>query len=833
MKKLFFLTALCLVAVCNAYGGTDVTDLLLKNADFSAGPVVSADICGYTHDMTGDDVYGLQDVNNWGKVILRDDPGQSSTGSGMGGGVFAYGSSNKLRGYNVSAPSAGPEGNAGNCLAFFAVWSCGGYYYQNVTLAPGKYTITVPVYNGSGSQAYESYIGFISDGGERYVISESLANGSWQTKTTEVSVSEITTGKIVLGYLSTGGGSANAQHLFFDKVQIVYGDIEDDDEEEDPSTWVDCTSYIQNPGFDEDISFNNDATASKTASQVWTWADEFNRTALVAVSDDGSIYSMGSDESVPYNKFGNSNWYGFKATIKGWETTNKSDTAIWIYYGSLPYDMEDGALCLGHSEQGSEIIPEKPAEIATPENKGVLYLKAGWLNECSYKQVVKNLSRAKYRVTYYIRNTNAGSWSYAEATNLCNVTCNGVRFVDDEGFNSEGWIKHTIEFIPVDSFSIEFGCRTTDDYSYRNPILWVDGIKLYKIGDATDEDVDDAYKELVDKAQALLDKLHFAADRRAMQEAMQAFASDKDYVALYQAIQMAIASEEKYSEITAEDGLIRQVNIKLNASPSVYSDGAKQIVGFASDKVAEWIVSDMATYLDADDYVARIDAYANLYAPVYMEAERKVAALLQSRTEALRQLMTSQKASLTASAMLEVEVVNEYVDALRDAMADAESIKKCAAPVIGYEKGVLKFTSDTENVEFVSKITDTDINEYRQSEITLTVAYYVSVYARKDGYDDSDVSTVTLCWIDKEPDTDETSDISARTAIPVMVQGRVGSVTIMGAEDGTRVVVYTADGTLVGSSVSMDRTAVIPSHLKKGSIVIVKIDDKSVKAIIR
>jgi len=716
------------------------------------------------------------------------------------------------------------------CFGIQCRWSTNfASFTQTTSILPvGEYTLTFDVENTNSSTTKVTYdnLFFVQIGDTKFTDNKTeWMNGSssWTTHTIRFNVYEVGKAIINLGYGmgNNNYSTNNTPHLYVSHLKLTL------------VKWVNCTEYIQNPGFDDDISFNKDGTAAKTAEYTWVFNDE-GWCAVVSVSSDGSIYSQGNNSTTPNNKYGIPRWYGHKANIKGWETTNKSDTAIWIYYGSLPYDLEDGTMMLGNDEEWSKSVPEKPAEIATPENTGVLYLKSGWLNECSYKQTVRNLEKAKYRLSYYIRNTNAAKSSlYDEATNLCNVTCNGVTFVDDEGFNSEGWILHTIDFIPVDSFSIEFGCKSTENYSYNNPILWIDGIRLYKMAEAADEDVDSAYQELVEKAKALLDKIHFAGDRRTLQDALQTFVENKDYVALYQAIQMALTSEDKYLEITADDALIHAVDIALSADPSSFSSDAKEIVSFAFTKISEWIVSDIATYHDADDYVAKVDAYTNLYVPVYMEAEKVVSSIEKVYTERLRALMESHMISLTDDAMLEVDIVKEYIEALQDAMNDLNNSKKCSAPVITYEKGVLAFTCDTEGVEFMSRITDSDISEYNQSEIELTLTYNISVYAHRYGYEDSDVSTATLLWIEKESEGDEATDNITIPATPVLIQGNEEAVSVIGAEDGMKVAAYKVDGSLIGSAFSNNGIAIIHSNLQKGNVVIVKAGSKAVKIVIR
>ena len=67
--------------------------------------------------------------------------------------------------------------------------------------------------------------------------------------------------------------------------------------------------------------------------------------------------------------------------------------------------------------------------------------------------------------------------------------------------------------------------------------------------------------------------------------------------------------------------------------------------------------------------------------------------------------------------------------------------QKCATPTISYINGKLTFDCETDGVEFVSEITSSDFTKHYGSEVSLTCTYLVSVYATKDGYEDSEVAT--------------------------------------------------------------------------------------------
>ena len=215
----------------------DVTDKYLSNADFSEGPVVTADIRGYGKDMTGNDVYSMQPVTGWtaGKSGIIDEKGYVN--SAQGGGVFTYGSTNLFKGNNKGAPATNPEGEkAGNCLGIFGVWSANNCnYYQEVTLPSGTYTITVPVYNTNDGNTYASSLtGFIADNGTPYTTTVNVAAGAWQIASTTFRLAQETHGKISIGYNAANVGSAGAPHLFFDHITLTCLGEEEPEPEPEP-----------------------------------------------------------------------------------------------------------------------------------------------------------------------------------------------------------------------------------------------------------------------------------------------------------------------------------------------------------------------------------------------------------------------------------------------------------------------------------------------------------------------------------------------------------------------------------------------------------------------
>ncbi len=158
----------------------------------------------------------------------------------------------------------------------------------------------------------------------------------------------------------------------------------------------------------------------------------------------------------------------------------------------------------------------------------------------------------------------------------------------------------------------------------------------------------------------------------------------------------------------------------------------------------------------------------------------------------------------------------------------------CGRPVISYADGMLTFTSQTEGVEFVSSITCDDVNTYRDAQVALSVAYNVSVYATKEGCENSDTVTAVLCWIECDHQDEEEKGILKVASTPALIQSSNGIITIQGLEKGTSVSVYTTSGMEVASSVAEENvTLTLDTQMTKGEVAIVKMGAKSVKVMMK
>lgn len=168
---------------------------------------------------------------------------------------------------------------------------------------------------------------------------------------------------------------------------------------------------------------------------------------------------------------------------------------------------------------------------------------------------------------------------------------------------------------------------------------------------------------------------------------------------------------------------------------------------------------------------------------------------------------------------------------------DGGETQKCATPTISYGNKVLTFSCETEGVEYVYEIKDTDIKKGYNKEVNLSATYEISVYATKSGYENSNVATATLVWTrgtftETTPD-DPTSAKAMQIDTPVLISTNNGMITVKGELDGQAVAVYSAEGKLLGSDSISGGQATISTSLEAGSVAIVKIGQRTVKVVMR
>lgn len=157
----------------------------------------------------------------------------------------------------------------------------------------------------------------------------------------------------------------------------------------------------------------------------------------------------------------------------------------------------------------------------------------------------------------------------------------------------------------------------------------------------------------------------------------------------------------------------------------------------------------------------------------------------------------------------------------------------CEKPIISYQNGKLTFSCATENATCHYSITDTDIKEGSGNEVQLIATYNISVYAAKEGYENSETATATLCWIDKEPKSEGiTNEVHQIAAHAVMVQSNAGVLRVQGAEEGEIISVYNLSGQKVGSAKAVAGVTNIFTSLHD-EVAIIKIGKICLKVLVK
>ena len=246
----------------------------------------------------------------------------------------------------------------------------------------------------------------------------------------------------------------------------------------------DVTKYVINAGFDEDLTFQKDGKM-KDAVSTDREAGGNNSRSWAYIAADSTVYARPKATTSQSRPDGRKMEAvnGFKGRVQGWtmESNAPFPQCEWTYFGTVPYDLASQAVPIADDGTTYLEVPARPTEFDGGE--GFVYLRAGWTNSAIYKQVV-NLPCAKYRLEYWTININPNTSAVAE--DLTKIVCRNEEFKDEEGtgLNAQVWTKHEFEFTPTTEFTMQFGYQAANAGSGGQPIVALDGIKLYKIGEA-------------------------------------------------------------------------------------------------------------------------------------------------------------------------------------------------------------------------------------------------------------------------------------------------------------------------------------------------------------
>ena len=101
--------------------------------------------------------------------------------------------------------------------------------------------------------------------------------------------------------------------------------------------------------------------------------------------------------------------------------------------------------------------------------------------------------------------------------------------------------------------------------------------------------------------------------------------------------------------------------------------------------------------------------------------------------------------------------------------AEDIEIKQCATPTIKYNNGKLHFECETEDVEYIySFIPPTVSTNQNGNDIDLPTTYTVTVYAKKEGYMNSDIATADIDVRGIQGDTNRDGKVTISDAVGVV-----------------------------------------------------------------
>lgn len=332
---------------------------LAYTENFNSLEATSEDICGYSKDMANNNTtkYGAQPVEGWtvAEGVGVTDTEFGTEGNGVVGGIFAYGSTQVMRGGTVGAPATNAGGETGNAFGLLGVWGCKVQYTKDIQLEGGIYKMTVPTYCAKGASKVTNLTGVIVGSTEYYSETQSFTEGAWTTQTIEFALPQAATVTLSLGYKSLGSGSGANPHLFIDAIEI-----------------------------------------EKTADPAAALA-QYKENALAEINElpvgDGLFYYTGASVETA------------KAAIEAAETTDAVDAASELLVRNLP--VEGQAYAVANTTASGNLSVNTESQSVTLQADAVVYFTAV---EGGY--AISNEEGS------YIFKTTANTWTLSTTTNL-------------------------------------------------------------------------------------------------------------------------------------------------------------------------------------------------------------------------------------------------------------------------------------------------------------------------------------------------------------------------------------------------------------------------------
>lgn len=160
---------------------------------------------------------------------------------------------------------------------------------------------------------------------------------------------------------------------------------------------------------------------------------------------------------------------------------------------------------------------------------------------------------------------------------------------------------------------------------------------------------------------------------------------------------------------------------------------------------------------------------------------------------------------------------------------------QCAIPTISYQDGHLHFECETDDVLFVSSISNPDIGRYSTSDISLSVTYTIEVKATRLGFKDSETATAILCWLKSEPETTglngviDAPKLPLLSESPLLIRRQGQALVVSGASENALVHLFDIEGRKLASARAGSGELCLPLPRSSKGPLILKVGDQMAK----
>jgi hypothetical protein len=223
MRKIISLGLLLLIAVVQSKAQSDITNLVLTNANFDEQFNFNA-AAEAENLASANQGVNIKEVYGWEIASIGDNSAAASFEYGYAGWLNSQDNADN-RG---AVPASGYNGSTGGALGISVAWTATVAYAQAAYLPAGSYAIEYAAYNSrEDKDADNSKVGWIPDSGDAVLSSKTAFTvKAWDIETLPFNLAVITSGKIQVGLNAPDVGSGDVGRIFFDYIKLTCNSID-------------------------------------------------------------------------------------------------------------------------------------------------------------------------------------------------------------------------------------------------------------------------------------------------------------------------------------------------------------------------------------------------------------------------------------------------------------------------------------------------------------------------------------------------------------------------------------------------------------------------------